>query len=65
MYQYFIILFSLDGVLKLSVCDSMTKDAMPVSYGQNCLQLIFQPFLSSETYSRKYEKLPNVVTFTC
>ena len=29
--------------------------------GQNCLHLTFKPYLSSETYSRKYEKLPNIV----
>ena len=29
--------------------------------GQNCLHLAFKPYLSSETYSRKYEKLPNIV----
>ena len=29
--------------------------------GQNCLHLTFKPNLSSETYSRKYEKLPNIV----
>jgi len=27
--------------------------------GQNCLHLTFYPYLSKETYSRKYEKLPN------
>jgi len=31
--------------------------------GQNCLHLTFSPYLSSETYSRKYEKLPNIVTY--
>ena len=29
--------------------------------GQNCLHLTFEQYLSSETYSRKYEKLPNIV----
>jgi len=29
--------------------------------GQNCLHLTFKPYLSSETYSRKYEKLQNIV----
>jgi len=33
--------------------------------GQNCLHLTFQPYLSSETYSRKYEKLPNIVIHAC
>jgi len=37
---------------------------MPVSYGQNCSHIRFKPYtyltyLSHETYSRKYEKLPN------
>jgi len=29
--------------------------------GQYCLHLTFEPYLSSKTYSRKYEKLPNIV----
>jgi len=33
--------------------------------GQNCLHLTFQSYLSSETYSRKYEKLPNIVIHAC
>jgi len=33
--------------------------------GQNCLHLTFKPYLSSETYSRKYEKLPNKVVHAC
>jgi len=33
--------------------------------GQNCLHLTFKPYLSSETYSRKYEKLPNIVVDAC
>ena len=33
--------------------------------GQNCLHLTFYPYLSSETYSRKYEKLPNIVIHAC
>ena len=33
--------------------------------GQNCLHLTFKPYLSSETYSRKYEKLPNIVVHAC
>jgi len=33
--------------------------------GQNCLHLTFLPYLSSETYSRKYEKLPNIVINAC
>jgi len=33
--------------------------------GQNCLHQTFEQYLSSETYSRKYEKLPNIVIFAC
>ena len=36
--------------------------------GQNCLHLKFEQFeqyLSSATYSRKYEKLPNIVILAC
>jgi len=29
--------------------------------GQHCLHLTLKPYWSSETYSRKYEKLPNIV----
>ena len=28
---------------------------------QNCLHLTFEPYLSSETYFRKYKKLPNII----
>jgi len=33
--------------------------------GQNCLHLTFEQYLSSETYSSKYEKLPNIVILPC
>jgi len=33
--------------------------------GQNCLHVTFKPYLSSETYSRKYAKLPNIVIHAC
>jgi len=33
--------------------------------GQNCLHLTFYPYLRSETYSRKHEKLPNIVIHAC
>jgi len=33
--------------------------------GQNCLHLTFEHYLSRETYSRKYEKLPNIVNLAC
>jgi len=32
---------------------------------QNCLHLTFEQYLSSETYSSKYEKLPNIVILAC
>ena len=33
--------------------------------GQNCLHLTFEQYLSSETYSSKYDKLPNIVILAC
>jgi len=33
--------------------------------GHYCLYLTFYPYLSSETYSRKYKKLPNIVIHAC
>ena len=33
--------------------------------GQNCLHLTLYPYLRSETYSRKHEKLPNIVIHAC
>jgi len=33
--------------------------------GQNCLHLTFKPYLSSETYSHQYEKLPSIVVHAC
>ena len=33
--------------------------------GQYCLHLTILPYLSRETYSRKYEKLPNIVIHEC
>ena len=33
--------------------------------GQNCLHLKFEQYLCSETYSRKYEILPNIVVLAC
>ena len=33
--------------------------------GQTCLHLTFKPYLSSETYSSKYEKLSNIVIHAC
>jgi len=37
-------------------------DALPVCSGQNLLHLAFEPYLSSEANSRKYEILPNVLS---
>jgi len=34
-------------------------------FDQNCLHRTSTPYLCIETYSRKYEKLPNIVTHTC
>jgi len=33
--------------------------------GHYCLHLTFKPYLSSKTYSRKYEKLPNIFVHAC
>jgi len=33
--------------------------------GQNCLHFTFKPYLGSETYSRRYEKLSRIVLHTC
>jgi len=33
--------------------------------GQNYLHLTFEQYVSSETYSRKYEKLQNIVIIAC
>ena len=33
--------------------------------GQSCLHLTFEQYLSRETYSSKYEKLPNIVILAC
>jgi len=46
------------GVIRLEMLDLYLL-------GQNCLNLTFKPYLSSETYSRKYEKLPNIVVHAC
>ena len=44
---------------------SNLKMLCPYLLGQNCLHLTFKPYLSSETYSRKNEKLPNIVIHAC
>ena len=33
--------------------------------GQNCLHLTFKPYWSSDTYSRKYETLSNIIIYAC
>jgi len=33
--------------------------------GQNYLHLTYEQYFSSETYSSKYEKLPNIVILAC
>jgi len=33
--------------------------------GQNYLNITLKPYLSSETFSHKYEKLPNIVIHAC
>ena len=33
--------------------------------GQNCLHLTCEQYLSSKTYSFKYEKLPNILILAC
>ena len=33
--------------------------------GQICLHLTFEQYLRIESYSRKYEKLPNIVILAC
>jgi len=38
---------------------------MPVYLGQNFLHIAFKLYLSSKTYSRKYEKLRNLVIHAC
>ena len=39
----------------------MSFIAMPVSFNHKCLHLTFDQYLSNESYSHKYEKLPNTV----
>ena len=62
---------SLTGVKWILLCDNrlksvMVKDAMPVSFRSILFTShILLPYLSIETYSRKYEKLPNIVIHAC
>jgi len=37
---------------------------MPVSFDQNCLHLTFKPHLISESYTRNYRHLPNIVGYS-
>ena len=41
------------------------KMLCPYLLDQKCLHLTFKPYLSSETYSRKYEKEPIIVIPAC
>ena len=41
------------------------KDAMPVSFRSELFHYYIKPYLSSENFSRKYEKLPNKVIHGC
>jgi len=47
--------------------DELTRNRLTII--KNCpndvLHLTFLSYISSETYSRKYEKLPNIVIHTC
>jgi len=38
---------------------------MPVSFKSELFRLTFKQHLNSETYHRKYEKLPNIVIHAC
>ena len=49
----------------ISKTTGLTKMLGLYLLGQNCLHLTFEQYLSSETYSRKYEKLPNIVILAC
>jgi len=53
--------------LFLKIGNAMTALKMLGRYllGQNCLHLTFELYLRSETYSRKYEILPNIVIHAC
>ena len=41
--------------------ENTLKEAMSVSFHQTCLTLTFKLYICSESYSCKYEKLPNIV----
>jgi len=44
---------------------NVLKDAMPVSYRSELFASYILTILKSETYSRKYEELPNIVIHAC
>jgi len=44
---------------------SWLKDARPVSFRSELFTSYILTYLSSETYSRNYEKLPNIVVHAC
>jgi len=46
-------------------CTSLKRPVCLYLLGQNCLHLTLKPYWSSESYSRKYEKLPNIVIHEC
>ena len=45
----------------LSIIRIGFKYAIPKSCGQNCLHLTFEPYLSSKSDARKYEKQNEVI----
>jgi len=51
--------------IRLDIFGTALPLKIPCLFFQNCLHLTFEPYLSSETYSRKYEKQPNIVTHAC
>jgi len=46
-------------------CCHILKNATPVSFRSTLFTSYILTYLSSETYSRKYEKLPNIVFHAC
>ena len=52
-------------VLVLSIAMFYLKMLGLYLLGHNCLHLTFEQYLSSETYSSKFEKLPNIVILVC
>jgi len=48
-----------------NICLFLLKMLCLYLLGQNSLHFTFKPYLSSETYSRKYGQLPNIVINAC